>query len=371
MKSKKQGAAARLRIEALEAKQMMAGDVVVGVVNGSLEIRGDDQDNQIAVTAGPTPGSFLVRGLDGTTVRERGADPSGEADAPESGVLVEGVWRGVRAGMAGGDDTVVLSDAALRGSVLIQTGAGDDRVLVGVGRDGRAPDGEAPSDEATAETADRAVAIGGSLRVATGGGDDTVVVGAGRIGGSLLVDTGRGEDTVRLGAPTPGGESDDASVAVAPDRAGLRVAGNAWVRLGEGGDTLAANGVSTGGRFAADGQQGADTMRLSQTSARMLALSGGRGDSADEVAVTGSRANVAAIHTGAGDDLVRVVDSAFGLLAVELGAGDDRLAADGVRARAALLAGGPGGNDFFREGENRIGRQIVVGFESPNATPVA
>lgn len=351
----------RLRIESLEQKQLLAGDVLVNVVNGALNIQGDDLDNQIAVSSGQEPGTYLIRGLNGTNVIMAGDDTTDDTTgdttngaAPERAVVVEGVRRGIRANMGDGDDTVILNDLRVRRSVSINTGAGDDNVLVGV----QPPDGPGPMPAATDAVeedaaTDVSVAIRGSLNIRTGLGSDDVAINNTRGGGRLRVAAGADADTVRIGRPEvaaddtgePGdGEelvtaADDATATPEADvafRRGVRV------HLGAGQDTLAVNDLSTR-HLRAHGGEGDDTMRLNGVHSRTIAVYGGRGDGADTVGIR---------------------DSATHVLFAALGDGDDTLNLGGVRAQLALLSGGAGDGDTLNElGENRIRYQRAIGFE--------
>jgi hypothetical protein len=95
-----------LAFEKLESKQMLAGDVVVSVVEGNLIIEGDELGNQIAVSSGEGAGAYVIRGLEGTTVK-LGEDG---APAPETGLVVEGVRGHVRINLGEGDDAVSVTD---------------------------------------------------------------------------------------------------------------------------------------------------------------------------------------------------------------------------------------------------------------------
>ena len=66
----------------------------MSVVEGRLIVEGDELGNQIAITAGPEPGSYAVHGLDGTNVilQPPPVDPAG--GEPMSTVVVHGVRRG-------------------------------------------------------------------------------------------------------------------------------------------------------------------------------------------------------------------------------------------------------------------------------------
>ncbi len=128
-------------IEALEAKQLLAGDVLVGVVGGNLIITGDEMGNNISVESGAEPGQYLIHGRQDTNVTMSKDCPSDSEPVQEDAgsenvdaenvVVVNGVKRGARIRMADGDDTVVIENARFAGNVSINMGEGHDSVNVG------------------------------------------------------------------------------------------------------------------------------------------------------------------------------------------------------------------------------------------------
>ena len=128
-------------IETLEAKQLLAGDVLVGVVGGNLIITGDEMDNNISVESGAVPGQYLIHGRQDTKVTMSKDCPSDSEHVQEDAgsenvdaenvVVVNGVKRGARIRMADGDDTVVIKNARFSGNVSINMGEGHDSVNVG------------------------------------------------------------------------------------------------------------------------------------------------------------------------------------------------------------------------------------------------
>lgn len=353
MKQAKLGMKAR-RFEQLESKAMLAGDVTVAVVAGSLSITGDAEANKIAITSGETPGSYVIEGLDGTVVHLAGQPSTPPAEGEPSRVEVTGIRRDVRIALGEGDDVVRVNDANIRSDLLIATGGGADRVLVGVADETQpAPslsEGSAPD-----------VRVGGTLRITTGEGDDTVrVVHASA--SSLVVISDGGADLVRLGLEEPASDSDgDAEAAVSAENYVLNVRNVLSITLGEGDDTASLRGVraqtlNVGGGLGSD--------RVVLDDARITGpawIHTGEGD--DEVVVRGSHLGQAAIFTAEGADNLRIVDSVFGLLGVALGAGDDQLFIEGVSARIAGLLGGEGTDTLTEGANNNLKRRFVSGFE--------
>jgi hypothetical protein len=323
-----------LRIESLEQKQMLAGDVTVSVLNGVLTLQGDDLDNQVAVSAGETAGSFVIHGLDGTQLIL--GDAAGAAE-----LVVEGVRRGLVANLGNGNDVLRINEASFRGNVAINMGEGDDRVSIGV-----APEVSEASltVDADAELDLPSVQIGQSLLIRTGAGNDTVVINDTRGRGSLGVSTGEGDDTVRLGLASEGEEAE------LDDEVLVSFAHGVALDLGAGADDLFVNQLRAG-VFHANGGAGADTMRINDVKTHVMNISGGRGEEADSVVLN---------------------DVATRLLTVHLGAGDDSLTLSGVKAQFALLQGGRGEADTLTLlGENLIRHRRVAGFEVINPSEPA
>jgi hypothetical protein len=373
------------RIEPLEARQMLAGDVLVAVSGGNLIVSGDDLDNQVAIHSAAEPGQYLVVGLNGTHVSLADGDGTPPSDrggeaavAPENGVIVNGVHRGARIRMGDGDDLVAVNNAHFHSDVSINTGAGGDTVIVGTlppNSDGH-PVLEGDTGEGTSEDPstqpDVRVGIRGSLHIRTGADGDTVRVDNANIGRNLALATGEGEDHVGLGhRPASNPDEPGAGIPGAVGKEGedpnatLHVRGRVRVALGAGNDELGMNHVHARA-IAATGGVGDDHIAANGTASRSLFISGGRGEGIDTVNVHNGDAQMAAIRTGGGDDKVAITDSTFGLLAAGLGDGNDALVLGGTWARLALLSGGPGEEDLFRIlGENMIAHQRIRGFELP------
>ncbi|HEX2475063.1 MAG TPA: hypothetical protein VHK01_09970 [Lacipirellulaceae bacterium] len=298
------------RFEWLEQRQLLAGDVLVNVVRGDLVIRGDAEGNEIAVTAGDEPGTYVVTGLNGTTVHQEGQTPASE-------VRVTGVRNDVRINLGEGDDSVSLTDAAVRGSVSINTGAGADEVTV---------------DQVSAR---------GGLAIDTADDNDTVTLGS-------ADDTG----------PTPLGGRDGALEGALRIRKGIRV------NLGAGNDSLTVENAASLIGIGINGGLGDDTISANGTSGSVLAILGDGGT--DTISLNDVRARHAGVHAGAGNDDVTIEDSFFTTLGVALGEGDDTLSIGGNQARFAVLLGGAGEDTLEELAENDFGFQIVRGFENPD-----
>jgi hypothetical protein len=301
-----------LAIESLEPKQMLAGDVTVSQVGANLFVRGDDLANQLVITSGETAGSYIIRGLEGTSVTLEGSS----TPAPETGLVVTGVRGFVNVNTGDGDDEVIVEDARFRLGLTIATGEGNDEVVV------------------------QGTKVGGVLSILTGAGDDSVQVGAAATPPSALAATGSA-------ASVNGGFAID-------------------ILLGDGDDSAEVHNASAMGSIVVGGGLGADNVDVSDVRTAVLILRGGDGDAADEIEVARAKSFAAVIGTGAGADRVAIIDSAFTSLNVALGSGDDELSLQKVSARVAVLAGGEGTGDKYADaGENSLGRIAITGFELP------
>lgn len=354
--SKRKFCARGARMERLEYRQMMAGDVLVNVVDGNLIVEGDAAANQVAITAGPEPGSYLVRGLDGTNIRR----PAAEVSPPLSETVVKGVTGSARIALGAGDDRLVLANVGFQGDVSIHMGEGNDGVAI------MPPPGS--------------VRIGGALNVSTGEGNDRVHIDQGSVGGPLNIETGGGNDAVRLGHRSPVVEPTialaltDSDATVPP---ALRVMRGINVNLGSGNDEINADAVFAGNGVSVNAGEGSDAIRIDHlSSGSLLALSGGPGDDADKIEIAHARAGSALINTGGGNDHVRIVDSAFRVLGVLLDGGSDTLEIGRTKAEWVFALGGDGLDTLNNLGGNHFGRRFVHGFETlvnpePAPAPVA
>ena len=223
--------ARKLRVESLERRRLLAGDVAVEVVDGDLVVTGDDLDNEITIEQTGS-GEYEVTGLDGTTV-------NGETD-----FVAEGVDDDFRISMGGGGDSVsVIGETTVPDDLEIETGAGDDDVEI---RD--------------------AVHVGDDVEIETDGGKDTVRIGGGggdegddggvRIDGETEIETGADDDSVDIRNNVDIGddleiETDDGmdTVRIVGGEGGVRVDGETEIETDDGDDTVNITDVLFAGAF--------------------------------------------------------------------------------------------------------------------------
>ena len=190
-----------LKVERLENRELMAGDVLARVEGQMLVIWGDDADNGVALTYSSVTQSYRVSG------RDAGGSPTtiNGLDTSQPGNIVE--FSGVKqvyVGLNGGNDDFEVGSATAVDTVIekwlsIEMGAGDDVVKLG-----------AAGNAAQRRTA-LAVAldIGTSLNVHLGAGNDQLSIGNAEIGFGLSVLAGDGDDSVTFDTEfTPAGASE-------------------------------------------------------------------------------------------------------------------------------------------------------------------
>jgi len=262
----------RLKLEPLENRCLLAGDVTASVVGNVLQLRGDAEANQVAISAAfdgtgtAIPDSFVITGLTGTTIN--GLAGSGGANAS----IVFGGVRGIDARMGDGDDVIQLTNASIRNNVNIQTGMGNDQVWLGAfaGQTGTGTGlgtivpGLGSFGDFTAPTLSTnagPVLIRGNLTVNTGADDDMVAASDVQVNGNATVDAGAGDDQVFLAALNDMTSTVAGTPATAvindpnPDQS-LLVRGALHVNLGAGVDTLnALHATSRQGFFISDPQR--------------------------------------------------------------------------------------------------------------------
>ena len=154
-----------MRLESLEGRSLMAGDVFASMKVGSLKIEGDSQANDIAVVD-LGGGKIEITGRNGTMVNR------------VAKVTLVGFRSDFKAELKGGDDIFSWSGIASRVPARfgIDTGAGNDSVFV-----------------------DKLFA--GIGKIETGLGNDLVEVLNAKAS-ILEIETGDGDDVIRIGSPS-------------------------------------------------------------------------------------------------------------------------------------------------------------------------
>lgn len=263
----------KLAIENLEPRAMLAGDVTVSVVQGSIKISGDVQGNEIAVTD-LGGGLVEVAGQNGTTINGQ----AGPLSFP-------GVQSGVKINLKDGNDIVSFKGNSLHvlTRVSIETGAGTDTVSV---------------DDVFAN----------HLKVETGSDDDVVNV-LDVTGLVAKFETGSGNDTVNLGNPllqadatvkaleleVETGRGDDTVLV----RDAIFQTLEAEIETGSGNDTVSIDDLQAQGKFEVETGSGTDSVAILASLFAKLEVELGSGDN-DQLSITNSVASKTKLDGGFG-----------------------------------------------------------------------
>lgn len=249
----KRSNSANLRLENLENRNLMAGDVTVNVLGGNLVIVGDDAANGIELTSTAEAGQLIVSGLDA-------ADEATTINGEDAPLVVDGVNRGVIIRMGQGDDLLRFPQLNVRGTVNVRMGAGDDVVRIG----------DVEADAAVVE-------IGRALNVSLGTGNDRATVANTRARW-IRASGGAGDDTIRT--------RDSASRSLS-------------LNGGTGDDELRVNGARTR-HLRLRGGGGDDHVGIVDSNARSITAVLGTGD--DQLGIQDTEAARIRAHGAAGTD---------------------------------------------------------------------
>jgi hypothetical protein len=183
--------------EPLEYRCLLAGNVLVAVNGGELDVTGDGAGNGVQITVA-SGHQFAVRGI---------ADNGPTTINGKPLVNVDGVKGDVTVALGGGDDILsVLGTTralALPKGLRVSVGSGDDLVaLTNVTvkgnleiRSGSDGDGSANGRDTVAL---QDVDVGGDARLQTGAGKDSVTIADSGFGGKLEVGLGAGDDSLSI-----------------------------------------------------------------------------------------------------------------------------------------------------------------------------
>jgi hypothetical protein len=236
--------------EQFEVRLMPSGNVIATVVDGTLTLNGDSEDNSVRVEI--SGGNVVVTGLDGTTIN---GDADFEAVTGSTTIAGDLVAR-----LGLGDDTLVIGDdvvidgnvrvtdffgvttlgmrsVEIGGNLLVQTGRGDDRISLDdttIGGDARIATHRGKDFVSLLQTT-----VTGKIAIVTGGGADGVVVDDSTLSSSARLDSGRGRDRALIRETT--------------------IAGDVSARTGAGADFLMLQNSTVDGKSKALLGQGADS----------------------------------------------------------------------------------------------------------------
>jgi hypothetical protein len=387
----------RRHFERLEARQMLAGNVTAEIVDGDLIVMGDgltvtatnDVGNQTidqftVNVVEPPPvsglttvtvqnGTLLIEGDDGESVVSITGIGTGSGvylvETPEGSQTVSGIIGGIMVNLAGGNDSLVMNNVYVGGAISIQTGDGDDTVVLGdrdvvssrgnlqvnlgAGNDqidgkrlyigfNQSINGEEGNDQLIFEGFASPFTIGtsGARNVACSGGsgNDLVSVKYAFVVGPWVVDLGEGEDALYMlysaassDVIALGGEGLDTLHLDANFLdANVRIEGNAGSS-----SILLANGLGTEIALIQLNGTGDNVTVLNQTAVQLYVVD--QGNTVDDVKVTASALDYFFVALGGADDQLTIRGNLF-RFSVDLDGGEgiaDRLLNLGNDVRGA------------------------------------
>lgn len=177
---------APVRLERLERRTLLAGNVTAQLSGMNAIFRGDAADNSVEVVA--EDGNVIVRGLDGTTINGSAADL----------ILVNGAIGGnLNAVLGDGNDRFVVNGVSIGRNASVSGGRGNDEIaFVGMSTIGTnvAIAGLDGNDVLSLQNS----TVGRHLTLAGHRGDDLLIVSTATIGGNLAVNGGTGNNDIAV-----------------------------------------------------------------------------------------------------------------------------------------------------------------------------
>ncbi|MFO0925230.1 MAG: hypothetical protein U0905_22440 [Pirellulales bacterium] len=386
----------RMSLEALESRELKAGNVSVSVVNEELRVVGDNNANQIEIHQS-VGNIYKVTGLNGTKINGKedklfsfkggiSVDLKGGDDKfVMGGVLFnDDVHGNLNVTMGAGKDKVILGKVNVQGTTTINTdndadqvtldgsyrtlnvntGAGDDIVNtstmlannfnlnLGAGADSTKIEFSnidnlldiQASTEADSITLNHA--FSDRIRIDSGAGKDSVLLKNQTQSNDLRVNTGADADTVEFNEYGPFGGTVSVDTADGDDIVRVKnsfINNNAEFKTGSGNDQVLFETVQVAGNLRIETANGKDTIDLTK-----LTLS-------SEKDIT--------ILTGDDDDIVRFNQVIADELFADLGKDRDEFRLRDTTLRVANINGGNNTDKFFDLLGNHITTLNVVDFE--------
>ncbi len=360
-----------LRIESLERRMLMAGDVSVAAVRGNLVITGDANlgvgaDESILIEHDGT--NYSVTGLSGTTIN----GGAGFVPAPIARDIIVDLKTGndnveilgasinnrlvvprnltIRGGT--GVDSITVENVLVQGVLNVDGGAGDNTVKIKGSRVNRDAliKGGLDGDEITVDSS----SFGGKLTIdALGGTNEIYVEGVSSVARDALLKGGVGTDTVKIDGGSFGGKlTIDAlgGANVIEVKNVSSVARDALIRGGANVDDIAIDGVNFLGKLTVDALGGLNTIavRGGSSVARDVLLKGGLDSDTITAEASGFKGKLT-IDSGAGSDVLTLANSDVTRdVLVRSVSGDNDVSIDELIARAKLTVTTGGGKDLVR-----------------------
>ncbi|MCC7473958.1 MAG: hypothetical protein IT425_01065 [Pirellulales bacterium] len=158
----------RCQFEALEPRQMLAGDVTASIVHGDLIVQGDDLANGITISAGANAGEIVVKGIDA------GGSATSINGTANGSVTLSGFTDDIKVFLEEGDDLLTITGITVPDDFIIRGHDGNDTITI------------------------KDVDVGDSLRVNLGKGDDKLSLESVDVAGNALLRGRRGDDSISI-----------------------------------------------------------------------------------------------------------------------------------------------------------------------------
>lgn len=291
--------ARRLKMESLEGRKMMAGDVSVALEGQLLTVQGDNLSNQIVVAQNPA-GVVTVSGQNGTRI-------NGLASVR----FVNPQLNAMEIRMEGGDDTVSLRGVRVTNDLFVDLGAGNDQMISPI---------TVP------------VTVGANATIEGGSGNDVIRLQGMTVREDLSIQGGIGALSVNLNA-------------AAVDKA-LTIIGD------DANDSVVLNNSRVGGLISVETKGGSDVVSLNNVSAFAAEVNTDANTAGIDRVVLNRVTTVEdiGIYTGAGNDVVALTDLWSGKsLTVSLDAGNDTFTGTRVSVAEDAVFEGGAGVDVFND----------------------
>jgi hypothetical protein len=394
----------RLRLESLERRELLAGNVQASVVGSKLLLTGDNLGNNVAVVA-LGGGRYAVSGVATTvnggnaafvtprSVAHLSATLNGGNDVlaltNDAQALYDMSFLSTNIETRFGIDAATLQgrldaiprvdDFSLSGSLTVAGGAGDD-VVASVGSIGGSAVvslGPATTVEGNAFGIDGASLaggggrVGGAISVVGDGQADEILIEATRVRGSVSASLGNGDNSLNTrdsnidgGLSYVGGMDSDR-----PFLFNSTIAGHVGFVLGQGENLAGVNGSSIGS-LAVTGGAGRDAVLLAVRAQNSVSIWTGAGeDSVSVVSGGGPQGQPLGpsfvgghltIDTGSGDDFVELQANVRHSLVLTLGDGMDRLEFLGVVVGFNATIDAGNGDDSILIAQSNVGYFLYV-----------
>jgi hypothetical protein len=314
-----------LAVEALERRELLAGNVTATVQGKMLLITGDDAANGVVVTYRASDKTYRVIGQNagGSPTTVNGLDTSQAANiVPLGGVKQVAVY------LRGGDDSFAVGSPQAVDTVIakwfsIDMGDGNDSVTLGTS--GNPANGPAPNVTS--------LRTGTRTTIHLGAGNDHLSMAQANIGRSLHITAGDGDDDVIFATEfVPAGST---TANLFP----VHVFGNARIELGSGADQLDLKNSIVDGNLRITDYVGAADIHLDNLTVRKL-IDVDTGHDADQIAIDQVHAGQLTIDTNGGVDDVDLTRSRFKTVNAKLGGARDTLLLRNVTSTTATFLDG-------------------------------